>query len=148
MAQVKVVETINASIDRVWAQLGNFAGIEAGPGIESVDYNGEGVGMTRAIHLANGTVVERLEQHDSVTKSFTYAIINDDAPLPFANYSATVQLRSDDKDSTTVEWTGSFDPKGVEEEKAVKIATGIYTNAINGARQALDAGASSGQVPG
>ena len=75
MAEVKVVEKINACVDRVWAQLGNFAGIQPGPGIDSVEYEGEGVGMTRAIHLANGTVVERLDHHDAATKTFSYAII-------------------------------------------------------------------------
>ena len=139
MAEVKVVEKINACVDRVWAQLGNFAGIQPGPGIDSVEYEGEGVGMTRAIHLANGTVVERLDHHDAATKTFSYAIINDDSPLPFSNYSATVQLRSNEDDTTTVEWTGRFDPKGVAEEKAVKFASGIYANAINGARLALEA---------
>ena len=139
MAEVKVVEKINAGVDRVWAQLGNFAGIKPGPGIESVEYEGDGVGMTRAIHLANGTVVERLDHHDAETKTFSYAIINDDSPLPFSNYSATVQLRSNEDDTTTVEWAGRFDPKGVAEEKAVKFASGIYANAINGARLALEA---------
>ena len=140
MAQAKVVETINAPIDQVWDQLGNFSGIEPGPGIEAVEYEGEGVGMTRSIHLANGSVVERLDHHDSVGHTFTYAIINEDGPLPFVNYSATVLLKSESDKVTTVEWTGSFDPKGVDQAKAEKIASGIYTNAIQGARKALNAG--------
>ena len=138
MAQAKVVEKINAPIDRVWSQLGNFAGLEPGQGIESVEYEGEGVGMTRAIHLANGTVVERLDHHDPATKTFSYSIINDESPLPFADYSATVVLVDDQDNTTTVEWTGSFEPKGVEEAQAVKFASSIYTNAINGARVVLE----------
>jgi hypothetical protein len=139
MAQVKVVEKINAAVDSVWALLGNFADIKPGPGIEAVDYQGEGVGMTRAIHLTNGTIVERLEQHDAATKTFSYSIINEDSPLPFSNYSANVRLKADEGDTTTVEWVGNFEPRDIAEEKAVKIATGIYTNAINQARIVAEA---------
>jgi len=139
MAQAKVVEQIDASVDRVFAQLGNFAGIKPGPGLESVEYQGEGVGMTRSMQLANGTVVERLDVYDEAGKTWTYAIINDDSPLPFANYSATVKLADNGDGTTTVDWVGSFDPKGVEEAQAVKFACAIYGNAIKGARAALDA---------
>ena len=139
MAQAKVVEQIAASVDRVFAQLGNFAGIKPGPGLESVEYEGEGVGMTRTMRLANGTVVERLYVYDEAGKTWTYAIINDDSPLPFANYSATVKLADNGDGTTTVDWVGSFDPKGVEEAQAVKFACAIYGNAIKGARAALDA---------
>jgi hypothetical protein len=139
MAQAKVVEQIGAPIDRVFAQLGNFAGIKPGPGIEAVDYEGQGVGMTRTMRLANGTVVERLDALDEAERSWTYAITNDDSPLPFANYSATVKLEDNGDGTTTVNWVGTFDPKGVEEAQAVKFACAIYGNAIKGARAALDA---------
>jgi hypothetical protein len=36
-----------------------------------------------------------------------------------------------------VDWTGTFVPRGVAEEQAIKIATGIYAGAIKGARIAL-----------
>ena len=38
MAEAKVVDSIKADIESVWAELGNFSGVKAGPGIESVDY--------------------------------------------------------------------------------------------------------------
>lgn len=137
MAQAKVVEVINAPVDRVWKQLGNFSGIKPGPGIDAVEYTGEGVGMTRNMRLTNGTVIEQLNHHDPAKKTFSYSIINDDSPLPFKNYSATVKLLTNDDDSTTVEWTGTFEPKGVEEARAVKFASGIYANAIRNARAEL-----------
>jgi hypothetical protein len=139
MAQAKVVEQIEASADKVFAELGNFAGIKPGPGLESVDYEGEGVGMTRTMRLANGTVVERLDVYDEAERTWTYAIINDDSPLPFANYSATVKLIDNGDGTTTVDWVGTFDPKGVEEAKAVKFACAIYGNAIKGASKTLSA---------
>ena len=54
MLEAKVVDTIRADVEAVWAELGNFSGIKAGPGIDSVDYEGEGEGMTRSINMSNG----------------------------------------------------------------------------------------------
>ena len=138
MAETKVVEKINASLDQVWSNLGNFAGLKPGSGIESVDYKGEGVGMVRSIKLSIGTVIERLDHYDSEAKNYGYSIINEDSPLPFLNYSATVQLLKNEDNTTTVEWTGTFEPRGIEESQAKTLAYNMYTNAINGARLELE----------
>ena len=138
MAETKVVEKINASLDQVWSNLGNFAGLKPGLGIESVDYKGEGVGMVRSIKLTIGTVVERLDHYDPEAKNFGYSIINKDCPLPFLNYSATVQLLKNEDNTTTVEWTGIFEPRGIQESQAKTLAYNMYTNAINGARLELE----------
>ena len=138
MAETKVVEKINASLDQVWSNLGNFAGLKPGPGIESVDYKGEGVCMIRSIKLSIGTVVERLDHYDPEAKNYGYSIINEDSPLPFLNYSATVQLLKNEDNTTTVEWTGTFEPRGIEESQAKTLAYNMYTNAINGARLELE----------
>ena len=138
MTETKVVEKINASLDQVWSNLGNFAGLKPGSGIESVDYKGEGVGMIRSIKLSIGTVIERLDHYDSEAKNYGYSIINEDSPLPFLNYSATVQLLKNEDNTTTVEWTGTFEPRGIEESQAKTLAYNMYTNAINGARLELE----------
>ena len=137
MSEAKVVKKIGASADAVWAQLGNFAGIQAGGGIESVSYEGEGVGMTRTIVMGGKPIVERLEVHDPAARTFTYAIINEDSPLPFSNYSATVQIEDNGDDTCTVDWTGTFEPRGVDEADAINMASGIYAGAIKQARIAL-----------
>ncbi len=138
MAETKVVEKINASLDQVWSNLGNFAGLKPGSGIESVDYKGEGVGMVRSIKLTIGTVIERLDHYDPEAKNYGYSIINEDSPLPFLNYSATVQLLKNEDNTTTVEWTGTFEPRGIEDSQAKTLAYNMYTNAINGARLELE----------
>ena len=138
MAETKVIEKINTSLDQVWSNLGNFAGLKPGSGIESVDYKGEGVGMIRSIKLSIGTVIERLDHYDSEAKNYGYSIINEDSPLPFLNYSATVQLLKNEDNTTTVEWTGTFEPRGIEESQAKTLAYNMYTNAINGARLELE----------
>lgn len=137
MTQANVTKKVNASADALWEQLGNFAGIKAGGPITSVSYEGDGVGMVRTLNMGGGVVVERLEQHDPVARTFTYAIINDDCPLPFADYSATVKIADNGDGSATVDWTGTFEARGVEEDQAINVATGIYAGAIKGARIAL-----------
>ena len=138
MAETKVIEKINASLDQVWSNLGNFAGLKPGSGIESVDYQGEGIGMIRSIKLMIGTVIERLDHYDPEAKNYGYSIINEDSPLPFLNYSAKVQLLKNEDNTTTVEWTGTFEPRGIEESQAKTLAYNMYTNAINGARVELE----------
>ena len=137
MLEAKVVEKIDADVDAVWPEISNFRSIKPGPGIEAVDYEGDGVGMTRHVKTANGTIVERLESLDDKDHVFSYAIINDDGPLPFADYSAVVRLEADDSGGTTVNWVGTFVSRGLEDDKAVELACNIYKNLINQARQAV-----------
>ena len=136
MAEAKVVKKVEAHADAVWEQLSDFAGIQPGGPIEAVNYEGEGVGMLRHISMGGGVVSERLDEHDSQRRTFTYTIINDDCPLPFSNYSATVSITDDGDGTCTVDWTGTFDAKG-DEAAAVKVASGIYAGGIKGAKIAL-----------
>lgn len=137
MSEARVVKKVGAPAEAVWAQLGDFTGIEAGGGIDSVSFDGDGVGMTRTIVMGGRAVIERLEAHDSAARTFTYAIINEDSPLPFSDYSATVQIIDDGDDTCTVDWVGRFEPRGMDEAQAVNMATGIYAGAIKRARIAL-----------
>jgi hypothetical protein len=139
MATAQVVKQIEAPVDAVWKQIANFAGIRPGGPIESATYEGEGVGMIRTLGMGGGHVVERLEFHDEAARRFTYAIINDDCPLPFAGYAATVQLGDNGDGTTTVIWTGTFEAKGVPEADAVRTATGIYAGGIKATALALKA---------
>lgn len=138
MTEAKVVKSVAAAADAVFEMLGDFSRLKAGGPIESVSYEGEGVGMVRTINMNGGSVIERLEQHDSAKRTFTYAILNDDSPLPFSNYSATVSVADNGDGTSTVSWTGTFEPRGVDEESAIGVATGIYAGGIKGARLELE----------
>ena len=138
MSEAKVVKTVKAPVDAVWKHLSNFAGIQVGGPVESVSFEGEGVGMVRTIGMGGGLVIERLDVHDDDAHTFTYSIINDDCPLPFSNYSATVTIADNGDGTSTVDWTGTFEPKGVPEADAINVATGIYAGGIKGAQIALE----------
>ena len=136
MLEAKVVETIDAGVDAVWPVISNFRSIQPGPGIDAVDYEGEGVGMTRHIKMANGNIIERLDALDDANHMFSYSIINEDSALPFLNYSSKVTLEGDGN-STTVTWVGTFESRGIPDEQAIGLASSIYQNLINQARQAV-----------
>ena len=91
----------------------------------------------RTIGLANGSVVERLDRCDAEQRIFTYSITNEDCPLPVSGYSATITIADDGDGTCTVEWTGTFEPKGAPEEQAITLVKGLYTGGIEGARKAL-----------
>lgn len=133
MVEAKVVKDINASAKDVFDVLCVFDGIKAGGPIEAVRYEGEGVGMVRYLSMGGGEVVERLDVLDPETLTMTYAITNDDSPLPFTDYSATVQITDNGDGTCSVDWTGTFDPRG-DEEAAINTATGIYAGGIKGAK--------------
>ena len=137
MTTVKVVEKVPASAADVWALLGDFGGIKISGMIKSFEVEGEGVGAVRTIGLGDGTVVERLDRYDARQRILTYSITNDDCPLPVSSYSATIKIADDGDGSRTVDWTGTFEPKGVPEEQASAVVEGIYTGGIKGARKQL-----------
>jgi len=138
MTEAKVVKSVAAPADAVFALLGDFSSLKAGGPIDSVSYEGEGIGMLRTINMNGGDVIERLEHHDSNSRIFTYAILNDDSPLPFSHYSATVKVVDNGDGTSTVDWTGTFEPRGVDAETAIGVATGIYAGGIKGARLQLE----------
>ena len=137
MTIVVVKESIAASAEAVWEILGNFGGIKVGGPITAFHMEGEGVGAVRTITMGGGQVIERLETFDPEQLTFSYVITNQDCPLPVANYSSVVQITRDGVDACTVEWTGTFEPRGVHEAQAIEIVTAIYAGGIKGASQAL-----------
>ena len=137
MTTVTVREDIQGKAADVWAALSDFGGIKVGGPITSFETEGEGVGMVRTIGMAGGRVVERLDRHDPGAMVFAYAIVNDDCPLPVADYSASVEVVDNGGGTCTVTWTGNFTPRGASEAEARKVVEGIYRGGIAGARKAV-----------
>lgn len=139
MTTVQVVEDVAANADDVWNILSDFGGIKVGGPIEAFEIEGEGVGAVRTITMGGGKVIERLDVHDAAARTFAYCILNEDNPLPVANYAATVKITATGDASCSVDWSGTFDAKGADEEAASNVVRGIYTGGIQGARKALGA---------
>jgi hypothetical protein len=139
MTIVEVIETINSNAQSVWDILGDFGGIKVGGPITAFKLEGEGVGAIRSITMGGANIVECLEEFDSGAMALKYAIINDDCPLPVSGYSATIKVISDGDNACTVEWIGTFEPKGAPEEIASETVRGIYTGGIARARKITEA---------
>jgi Polyketide cyclase / dehydrase and lipid transport len=135
-SEVTVKDTIAAPIEDVWKLAADFGGIaDIMDGIESIEVEGEGVGMLRKMPGRGGEfVVERLEALDPDRHHVAYSIV--EGPLPFRDYYATIDLAADG-DGTAIEWTGRFEPDGVPTEKAERLANGVYTAGIAGFKKAL-----------
>lgn len=137
MTTVTVSEEIAANAIDVWNALSDFGGIRVGGPVTSFETEGEGVGMVRTIGMSGGRVVERLDRHDAAAMVFAYSIINEDCPLPVADYSAAVQITDLGDGTCRVEWTGTFEPRGASEADASRVVEGIYRGGIAGARKAV-----------
>lgn len=139
MATARISETVNANADEVFAILGDFGGIK-GELIAELKLHGSGIGCIREVVLSNGgRVMERMENHDVNTRTLTYSIQNDDHPLPFRAYIATLIVRPVGAKQCRVDWFSNFEPRGATEAEAVKFAHGIYTGFIKDAQKRLAA---------
>jgi Polyketide cyclase / dehydrase and lipid transport len=137
MTTVTVSENIKGKAADVWAIMSNFGGMKVGGPITSFETKGEGIGMVRTIGMGGGKVVERLDRHDAKSMVFAYSITNDDSVLPVKGYSATVKVADNGDGTCNVNWSGTFQPRGVSEADASKVVEGIYKGGIAGARRAV-----------
>ncbi len=123
MAKVSMSTKLSASADQVWQLIGGFNALpDWHPAVEKSELTEEG--QERTLSLAGGgTIVERLENMDDGSRTYTYAIT--DSPLPVANYRATITVTGEG-DESTIEWSSEFDPMGAAEGEAADVIRGIY----------------------
>jgi carbon monoxide dehydrogenase subunit G len=137
MASVKVSERIEASADAVWDLFRDFGGIQRfSKEIQSCTVEGQGVGAVRTLTMGALSLQERLEAFDDPGRRLQYSIIA--GPLPLADYLATIQV-SEEGDAARVDWSSSFEPKGITEAQAQGMVEGIYRSGLKGIRKALGA---------
>ena len=138
MASVKITDRIAASADKVWDLVGDFGGIQRfSAGIKSCTVEGQGVGAVRTIELPNGMKMqERCELLDAARRTLDYSITA--GPMPIANYLARIQL-AEDGDGCRIEWSSSFEPKGIPEPQAITMIEGVYKGGIAGLKKAVGA---------
>jgi hypothetical protein len=134
----EVIETGSFAVpaSRLWALVSNFGALdEIMDGIDECVLEGEGIGATRRVTTANGTIAESLDVLDHEKMTLVYSIVS--GPMPFKDYSATMVVTADSDDSCSLTWTGSFEADGVPIEKADRIASSIYRGGIAGYTKAL-----------
>jgi uncharacterized protein YndB with AHSA1/START domain len=126
MATVAVRDELDAPIERVWACFADFGDLSAwAPGRARVPVDGRGVGAVRTVSGDGGPPIrERLESYDPARHTFSYAML--ESPFPFTDYVATVRLRDLGGSRTSIDWSSTFEPRGVQTEQAAQIIEGIY----------------------
>jgi len=135
MTTVTVQERFDQPVQEVWPLVADFGGI--GKYLKGVEctVEGDGIGSERSIAMGGATIVERLTWFDPADHSLSYTIL-DAGPLPFSRYVATIRLQAEGA-GTLATWEGHFEPSGVPEEEAAKVAHGIYSGGLKGYKKAL-----------
>jgi hypothetical protein len=132
MARAHASSVIDAPIDRVWAHIRDFNGLEVWhPAVVKSEIEGgkssDQVGCVRRFSLQDGGVIrERLLEMSDLGHHYSYSIL--ESPLPVANYRATIRLRRiSDGDRTYAEWNATFDPDPPEKQAE---AESLLSNAV------------------
>jgi len=139
MTNVTVKGTINVPADVIWKTLSSFRDVEKYiPLIKSSTVEGSGVGAKRTCIIPNqsgeeGKVEEELKSFDNGSKTFSYSITS--SPLPLVNYLSTVKVKDLGNEKCEVEWSSTFEPKGMAEEEVAKMMNDIYVTAIDGLKK-------------
>jgi carbon monoxide dehydrogenase subunit G len=145
MELAHVIEEIDAPIERVWAELGDFSavqrlfppeGVSGFAALEKVTFRGEGIGFVRTVHLVDGqSQDEVLEAVDEANYSYNYS-----APAPnllgVEGYYATVTMTAIGPAKTRINYRSEGTPGAdFPIERLRPVLTDIYKALINGARK-------------
>ena len=137
MTKVFVSAVINAPIDKVWATMRDFNGLpQWHPGFSRSHIEGglraDAVGCIRNFDIADGggIIRERLLTLSDPDYTMTYSIL--DAPLPVADYVATLKLHPITVGNKTLgTWSAEFRVTDGREADAVdRIANGTFGRAF------------------
>ena len=137
MTKVFVSAVINAPIDKVWATMRDFNGLpQWHPGFSrshiEAGLRADAVGCIRNFDIADGggTIRERLLALSDPDYTMTYSIL--DAPLPVADYVATLKLYPITVGNKTLgTWSAEFRvTEGREADVVDRIANGTFGKAF------------------
>ena len=137
MARVYVSTVVNARNDRVWARVRDFNGLpQWHPGFSrshiEAGLRGDTVGCIRNFDIADGggTIRERLLTLSDPDYTMAYSIL--DAPLPVADYVATLKLYPITVGNKTLgTWSAEFRvTEGREADVVDRIANGTFGKAF------------------
>lgn len=103
---------VEASIERVWAVLGDFRHPELGAGfLKGISGEGAGVGASRILHLTDdlggGDISEVQSGRDDNGYYYAYELVGE-VPYPINAYYATVHAVPLSAERTMVIWTNRY----------------------------------------
>lgn len=131
MLNVHESAVLSAGAAEVWAAISEFGNLaEWHPAAVTSTLETRGGDTIRVINISGGGVLtEKLEGHDDAAMSQSYSIV--DGPLPVSDYNSTIKVTAGDEGTSTVDWSGTFNAEGADDETASKIISGIYTAGLS-----------------
>lgn len=125
---------VNASPETVWKMIGDFNHLDVWHPVvvasELTRGNSDVAGAVRLLTLGNGaTITEKLIANNNSNHSYTYSIT--ESPLPVAAYVSTINVTAGGEGKSIVMWNSTFDAKGVTDEEATNVISGIYDAGLN-----------------
>jgi len=115
-----------------WALLGDFNGLNRWhPAVAASDLSGDAKskGAKRILTLGDGAKINETQvDYNDSDMAYTYKIT--ESPLPVSDYVSTIKVERNDKGTSTVTWSSSFNAAGVDDAKAVEIISGVYDGGL------------------
>jgi hypothetical protein len=129
---------VAAAPDAAWSTIGGFCGIASWhPAVTACEEQTKDGATYRTLTLADGAkLVEKLVARDDAARSYTYTI--EEGPLPVAGYQSTIKVLPS-ANGSILDWSGTFEAKGVSDSEAVEIVTGIYQAGLDALADKLSA---------
>ena len=120
--QVRQVTTIPASLDDVWAVVGDVGNVaDWVPALEASRLEGD---VRHARFAGGGDATERIVSRDDENRTYTYAYLQ--GPLALASYESTLTVGGRDG-AAEVEWSAEFAAEDPTTEAELSTAIdGIY----------------------
>lgn len=129
---------VNAPVDKAWAAVKDFGGLDKWhPAVESdkiIEGTDNKPGAVRLLTLkGGGTIKEKLLAHDDGRHMYRYEIL--EGVLPVSDYKSTIRVVADGKDKSKVVWMGTFKRKDTGPKPADNANDKTATDAIAGVYQ-------------
>ena len=156
MVRCTYEQILPAPAPEVWAVFSRFGEIDWLPGPERVETSGDGVGMTRFLHIPGlpAPIEETLESLDEENRRFSYRVKKNPF-VPYDRYLATVRVQAADA-GCLVKFESSFalDPETVAaadseeaaEQAAQQAMSGFYQMMANALAQAVASAGRTGDA--
>ena len=127
MTKVSVSANIGVSAAQLWDMIGGFHSLaDWHPTFEKCVIEEQGkVTLRRLSLVGGGEVVERLEQSDDDSRSYSYSIIS--SPFPINNYNSIIRVTEGEDGKARVEWSSEFDTVDAPESDITKMVEGMYS---------------------
>ncbi len=149
---------INASTDKVWAQLKAFDGMaEWHPLVTESSGDGShtaGVSQ-RTLILKKGQLIEELTEYLDAEQEYSYRLAKEDTDIfPVSSYRATLKVKSLSVDKSSVQWKGRFyrgdtgntPPENLNDEAAIQAMDEFFTKGLQGLKNKIESGEQHSEV--